>query len=201
MKKSGFEQLALEDGDLWIHERFFSSDQALVYLTALIDEIEWTQPMVRFGARTVPSPRLAAWHGDRDAVYTYSGITNRPSPWNSTLQEIRARLEDAVGSGFNSVLLNYYRSGQDSMGWHRDNERELGPEPLIASISLGENRRFLMRHEKDRTLRWSTELENGSALIMLGKTQTFWRHCLPKSKTRNNPRINLTFRQVFQDMQ
>ncbi len=120
-----------------------------------------------------------------------------PAPWTPALTKVRIQLEKATGSRFNSVLLNYYRSGQDSMGWHRDNERELGPEPLIASVSLGETRRFLMQHVKDKNLRWKIELCHGSALIMMGQRQKLWRHCLPKSKTRYNPRVNLTFRRIF----
>ena len=149
------------------------------------------------GAKTLLSPRLAAWHGDPEAVYTYSGVSNTPSSWTETLQQIRTQLERSVGVQFNSVLLNYYRNGEDSMGWHRDNERELGPEPLIASISLGQTRRFLMQHVKHKHLRWKADLESGSALIMAGQTQKNWRHSLPKSKSRNQPRINLTFRRIY----
>lgn len=162
----------------------------------LILETEWTQPVVRMGARKLLSPRLAAWHGDPEAVYTYSGVANIPSPWTDTLQQVRLRLEQAVGVQFNSVLLNYYRNGQDSMGWHRDNEPELGPEPLIASVSLGQKRRFLMQHVREKQMRWKADLESGSALIMAGETQDCWRHSLPKSKSRTQPRMNLTFRRV-----
>ncbi len=197
LKRTGFVSHELKNGSVWIRRHFIPEEKATRLLIALADEIEWIRPTVRFGKRIIPSPRLAAWHGDEGAVYRYSGIENIPLPWNETLSGIRMSLESATGCRFNSVLLNYYRSGQDSMGWHRDNEPELGSEPLIASISLGEERRFLMQHVKDRNLRWHTDLDNGSLLIMLGQTQQFWRHSIPKSKTRNNPRINLTFRQVY----
>lgn len=184
------------DGCLWTCDHLLPTEQATRLLVALIDETEWVQPEIKFGSRVVASPRLAAWHGDPRAVYTYSGIRNSPAPWTETLQEIRTYLMNAIGIQFNSVLLNYYRDGNDSMGWHRDNERELGEEPVIASISLGEKRRFQMQHVKHKQQRWEVELGHGSALIMAGRTQTFWRHCVPKTKVQKTVRVNLTFRQV-----
>lgn len=197
LRLAGFQECQLKDANLWFCEKFFPDREASKILDTLIESTEWTQPVIRLGAKSIPSPRLAAWFGDEKAIYTYSGVRNSPAPWTPVLQKVRIQLEKAIGSRFNSVLLNYYRSGQDSMGWHRDNERELGPEPLIASVSLGERRRFLMQHVKDKKLRWKIELCHGSALIMMGQTQNLWRHCLPKSKTRNNSRVNLTFRQIF----
>ena len=197
LRCAGFEQHCIESGTLWLNQSFIPPARATSLLQTLIVETQWTQPVVRMGAKTLLSPRLAAWHGDPEAVYTYSGARNIPSCWTETLQQIRTQLERSVGVQFNSVLLNYYRNGEDSMGWHRDNERELGPQPLIASISLGEKRRFLMQHVKDKHLRWKADLESGSALIMAGQTQKYWRHSLPKSKSRNQPRINLTFRRIY----
>ena len=197
LRLSGFQKCQLKDANLWFCKEFLPDRKASEILDTLIESTEWTQPVIQFGAKSVPSPRLAAWYGDEKAVYTYSGLRNVPAPWTPALQKVRFQLEEAIGGRFNSVLLNYYRSGQDSMGWHRDNERELGPEPLIASVSLGERRRFLMQHVKDKNLRWKIELCHGSALVMMGQTQKLWRHCLPKSKIRNNPRVNLTFRRVF----
>lgn len=197
LRSAGFEHCHIENGCLWLHPGFIPFAKAHSLLQTLIVETQWTQPVVRIGAKTLLPPRFTAWHGDPDAVYTYSGVQNIPYPWTQSLQQIRAQLEFALGVRFNSVLLNYYRNGQDSMGWHRDNERELGLEPLIASISLGQTRRFLMQHVKDKSLRWRMDLENGSALIMAGQTQQYWRHSLPKSKSRNQPRINLTFRRIY----
>ena len=194
----GFEHHAIQDGCLWLNDRFISTKPASELQIVLIEETEWIQPVIKMGKRTIESPRLAAWHGDPGAVYTYSGFRNTPAPWTPTLQKIRKNLAHSTGVEFNSVLLNYYRSGSDSMGWHRDNERELGPEPVIASISLGESRRFRMQHIKDKQQRWDAYLDHGSALIMAGSTQQYWRHCLPKSKSCNGNRINLTFRQVQQ---
>ncbi len=194
---AGFEIQDIDDGCMWIHQYFIPAQHATDLFTKLKNETQWKQPLIKMGARTIPSPRLAAWHGDPEAVYRYSGVTNQPSCWTPTLNRIRARLAESTGVQFNSVLLNYYRSGSDSMGWHRDNERELGPRPIIASISLGERRRFRMQHIKNKQRRWESELNHGSALIMAGSTQEFWRHSVPKSKTRNGPRINLTFRVIY----
>ncbi len=196
LQASGFENHAIEDGFLWTRDHLLPTEMASELLRSLIDNTKWIQPIVQFGSRTVPSPRLAAWHGDPGAVYTYSGYRNSPAPWTEALQEVRAVLKIATHFEFNSVLLNYYRDGNDSMGWHRDNEKELGPEPVIASVSLGEARRFRMQHMKNKQQRWETELGHGSTLIMAGKTQKFWRHCVPKSKLCKAARINMTFRQV-----
>ncbi len=153
------------------------------------------QPTIKLGAKVINSPRLSAWHGDPDAVYTYSGLRNLPFPWTETLSQMRNSLENLTGSRFNSVLLNLYRSGSDSMGWHSDNEPELGNQPTIASISLGETRKFLMKHKK-LACRWEKMLTSGSALIMAGETQRYWRHSIPKTKTLQGERINLTFRRI-----
>ncbi len=197
LRLAGFQRYQLKDADLWFREEFLPDREASEILDTLIENTSWTQPVIQLGAKSIPSPRLAAWFGDEEAFYSYSGVRNVPAPWTPVLQKVRIQLEKVAGSQFNSVLLNYYRSGQDSMGWHRDNERELGPEPLIGSVSLGESRRFLMKHVKDKNLRWKIDLRHGSALIMMGQTQNLWRHCLPKSKTRNDPRVNLTFRRIF----
>ncbi len=197
LKSAGFENHALQDASLWLHQSFYATEKSLRLFDVLVDEVDWIQPIVRYGGKSMMSPRLAAWFGDVGAVYRYSGMDNIPTPWTEPLLDIRWHLEKTLGCAFNSVLLNYYRSGRDSMGWHRDNERELGAQPVIASISLGERRRFLMQHAKERKLRWQIDLDNGSALIMFGDTQKFWRHCLPKSTVRNLGRINLTFRRIY----
>ena len=197
LRLAGFKKGQLKDANIWFREEFLPDREASEILDTLIESVVWIQPEIKLGAKSIPSPRLAAWFGDEQAFYTYSGVRNVPAPWTPALQKVRIQLEKVTGSRFNSVLLNYYRSGQDSMGWHRDNERELGSEPLIASVSLGETRRFRMQHVKDKNLRWKIELCHGSALIMMGQTQNLWRHSLPKSKTRNNPRVNLTFRRIF----
>jgi alkylated DNA repair dioxygenase AlkB len=141
-------------------------------------------------------PRLSAWYGDAGAVYTYSGLRLEPLPWTPVLLEIKQATERLSGTRFNSVLLNLYRDGQDSMGWHSDDEPELGPEPVIASVSLGALRRFVFQHKK-RRWRIALDLEPGSVLLMAGATQHHWRHALPKTRRPVAPRINLTFRTIL----
>lgn len=140
----------------------------------------------------MPEPRLSAWYGD--AAYTYSGKTRQPHAWMPILDALRQRIEIACQARFNSVLLNLYRNGQDSMGLHSDDEPELGPEPLIASLSLGAERRFVLRHKTLTDQRHTLTLAHGSLLLMAGRTQHAWKHGLPKAKSVAEPRINLTFR-------
>ncbi len=144
-------------------------------------------------------PRLTAWYGDEGAVYTYSGLKNAPAPWNAPLLELRTLVEDAAGARFNSVLLNRYRSGNDGMGWHADNERELGATPVIASVSLGTPRLFTMRAKSDKKRLLDLRLAHGSLLIMGGASQQRFQHAVPKENRLHGERINLTFRAVLTD--
>jgi alkylated DNA repair dioxygenase AlkB len=130
-------------------------------------------------------------------TYRYSGLTMKPLPWTDTLLQIKERVEHASSYRFNSVLLNFYRDGQDSMGWHRDNEKELGENPVIASVSFGAERKFQFRHYKDQKTIISLVLNHGSLLLMSGATQSCWQHRLPKSSIMQTPRINLTFRNII----
>jgi alkylated DNA repair dioxygenase AlkB len=153
---------------------------------------------IRLAGREVLSPRLVSWHGDPDAYYRYSGRTFKPNPWTRDLQAVRERVNAAVGATFNSVLVNYYRDGEDSMGEHSDDEPELGPEPdniLIASVSLGARRRFLLRHKRIRANHefW---LGDGNLLVMGGTTQRHYKHRVPRTTAQLGPRMNLTFRVV-----
>jgi alkylated DNA repair dioxygenase AlkB len=150
--------------------------------------------------RTVRVPRLVAWHGDPGCRYRYSGQTYEPAPWTPGLAQIRARLVARTGIPWNAVLANYYRDGSDSVGWHADDERELGPtkdDVAIASLSLGATRRFVMRHRASGERR-AFELWDGSLLVMRGRTQAHWRHALPKTAAAVAPRLNLTFRVIRQ---
>lgn len=196
MRQAGFCRSHITDGTLWLKRQFYDAQTATDLLDTLIEETHWEQPIVRMGARKIPSPRLSAWYGERDAIYTYSRMVNIPLPMTSFLEAVRDDLQTAIGIRFNSVLLNYYRDGQDSIGWHRDNEPELGKEPVIASLSLGETRRFRMQHIQCKGMRSSVDLETGSMLVMADKTQQYWSHCVPKSKVRNGARVNLTFRSI-----
>lgn len=161
-------------------------------------EIAWEQHHLRIFGRTLASPRLSCWIGDADAVYTYSRTRFEPRPWTPLLAMLRAPLRDGCGQDFNSVLCNLYRDGRDSMGWHSDDEPELGAEPTIASLSLGATRRFRLRHKRDPSLRLELDLPAGSLLVMSGATQRNYRHDLPRALRVAEPRLNLTFRHIGQ---
>jgi alkylated DNA repair dioxygenase AlkB len=158
----------------------------------LRDEISWEQHEITIFGRTVPMPRLTAWMGD--GAYTYSGVVNEPAPWPAALDRLRDRLSEALGVGFNSCLANLYRDGSDSMGFHSDDEPELGPEPTIASISLGARRRFVLRHRVSRE-RWSWDLGAGDLLVMRDESQRDYSHAVPKTTRAIGLRMNLTFRE------
>lgn len=188
----------LEDGgELLLFEGWLSPAEAARCLSELTIEIPWEQKEIVIMGRRILQPRLVAWMGDREAVYTYSGVTNVPVAWTPRLAELRARVEEAAGVAFNSVLANLYRDEKDSMGMHADNEKELGPDPVIASLSLGAVRRFQLRHAKRKSVAGrDLELGGGTLLIMRGTTQRFWRHGVPKEKGARGARINLTFRSI-----
>lgn len=165
------------------------------YLRKLAKEVAWRQDRINTPRGRVPLPRLTAWQGDPGAVYVYSGICNLPAPWTSSVLALRRMAEVTAAAPFNSVLLNRYRDGSDSMGWHADDEVSLGPEPVIASVSLGAARRFDLRHDATGTVH-SLRLTSGSLLVMRGCTQAEWKHRVPKMAGLDAERINLTFRWV-----
>jgi alkylated DNA repair dioxygenase AlkB len=185
------------DGEACLFSYAFSKEESDHYLIELQRGIAWKQEPIKIFGKEVMQPRLTAWYGDPDKAYRYSGITMKPLQWTDTLLEIKEKAEFISGHKFNSVLLNFYRSGQDSMGWHRDNEKELGTDPVIASVSLGAERKFQFRHYKNQKTVISLELEHGSLLLMSGATQNNWQHRLPKSGIAHKPRINLTFRNII----
>lgn len=154
-------------------------------------EIAWEQKDITMFGRTVPTPRLTAWMGD--VAYTYSGVLNEPNAWPPALSAMRDRLIEELGVGFNSCLANLYRDGADSMGYHSDDEPELGPRPVIASVSLGARRGFTLRHRGTRE-RWSWSLGEGDLLVMEGESQADYAHAVPKTARPIGPRMNLTFR-------
>ena len=164
----------------------------------LYRSLAWREESIVLFGRRMLQPRLLAWYGDSEAVYRYSGVRHVPLPWTGDLAMLRERVEALCGVRFNSVLANLYRDHRDSMGLHADDEAELGERPVIASLSLGEERafRFRYRHGRDReALR--LVLPSGSLLVMAGDTQKNWKHELPKQARPCGPRINLTFREVF----
>jgi alkylated DNA repair dioxygenase AlkB len=177
-------------------EDFIADDRAVM------ERLRTTLPLgsqtIRLAGKEVLSPRLVSWHGDPHAYYRYSGRTFSPNPWTAELLAIKGGVDAAVGVSFNSVLVNYYRDGRDSMGEHADNEPELGPDPeniLIASVSLGSRRRFLLRHVRSRAVHdWA--LGDGNLLVMGGTTQRHFKHRVPRTADAVGPRMNLTFRVV-----
>jgi len=159
--------------------------------------LAWREESITLFGRRMLQPRLIAWYGDADAVYRYSGVRHLPLPWTDELAMLRRCLERLCGSRFNSVLANLYRDHRDSMGLHADDEAELGSRPVIASLSLGEERVFRFRHRHRRDVDAPRlSLPDGSLLVMAGETQQNWKHELPKRTRACGPRINLTFRQV-----
>lgn len=188
-------KLDLPDSDISYFPHFFSSEKASDYFKVLKSETEWQQDTITLYGKTYPQPRLTALYGDNEKHYTYSGITMFPKPFSSTLLEIKSKIEVVSETKYNIVLLNLYRHGNDSIGWHSDDEKELGKNPNIASVSFGAERMFHLKHNKEK-ISFKIKLENGSLLLMKGATQHFWKHQIPKSKKINQLRINLTFRRI-----
>ena len=171
------------------------SAEALAKLT--FTHINWQQDQINMFGKIVPLPRLTAWYGDPSKAYTYSGITSHPNQWNEGLRYIKQAVEALAQESFNSVLLNWYRNGADHMGWHADDEKELGKNPTIASVSFGEPRDFILRSKDDPSKKITIPLEHGTVLIMRGALQHFWQHSVPKRTRLENSRFNLTFRHIF----
>lgn len=190
------EELDLDGADVVIHRHFFGAEEADSYFKTLHDDVGWGREETLMFGRRQQIPRLTAWFGDRLKDYTYSGITMTPNPWTDLLAEIRDRTGALAGTHFNSVLLNLYRDGRDGVAWHADDEPELGPEPIIGSVSLGATRRFHLRPRDRSSETVSVDLEHGDVLVMRGPTQHSWQHQVPKTAKAVGPRINLTFRQV-----
>ena len=159
--------------------------------------IRWQHDSVSMFGKAHPLPRLSAWYGDNNRPYTYSGITLQPKPWNTVLLKLRAALVPICKREFNSVLLNWYRSGDDHISWHTDAEPELGQNPLIASVNFGASRRFLLRRREDHSIKLEIPLHHGSVLVMAGALQHHWQHCVPKQKKVKESRVNLTFRTIY----
>ena len=190
-------QFSVTDAELILYSSCFSEAESDVIFQNLLTEINWRQDRIKFYGKDINIPRLTAWYGDSGKSYTYSNITMNPIPWTPILLTIKKRVEEIAKISFNSVLINLYRDGKDSMGWHSDDEPELGKDPIIASVSFGGVRKFRLRHRFNKTLaKVELNLTHGSLLMMQGKTQEFWQHQIPKTAKLVMPRINLTFRVI-----
>ena len=189
-------RLDLPGADLRLWPQWLPREQADELLQSLLRDLPWEVHRIRLFGREVDSPRLSCWVGDDDAVYRYSGTRFQPRAWTPALAQLRDCLQLQTGVRFNSVLANLYRDGRDAMGWHSDDEPELGLQPAIASVSLGGERRFALKHRREPVHRIALALPHGSLLLMAGDTQRNYRHALPRTARPVGPRINLTFRWI-----
>jgi alkylated DNA repair dioxygenase AlkB len=189
-------ELELPDGAARYWPAALEPGEATRAFEALRERIDWQAEEILMFGRRVLVPRLVAWHGDPEARYSYSGTAHEPKPWTTELARLRDLAARLTGARYNAVLLNLYRDGRDGMGWHADDEPELGTDPVIASVSLGATRRFCLRHRRRKPLRLDLPLAHGSLLCMSGATQHHWVHALPKTATVVGERINLTFRWI-----
>ena len=193
-----FEPLFAPDADLSVLHGLSSPLSYPEMLQRLTVESEWRQESVRIYGKVMPQPRLVAWYGDSGQVYKYSGIRLVALPWTKLLSELRETIERITTAEFNSVFMNLYRDHNDAMGFHSDDEKELGPDPTIASVSFGATRAFIMKHKtRDDLSSLRIPLESGSVLLMRGKTQRFWKHGILKERRPCGPRVNLTFRRIL----
>ncbi len=193
---AAWQRLDLAGANIRYCRAFLDARDRHCYFTEVLETTPLTQDEIVMFGRKLFVPRLASWHGESDTGYTYSNIALEPRPWTPALSALKARVECSLETRFNSVLVNLYRDGRDSVAWHADDEPELGPAPFIASLSLGATRRFQLRNQADATLKHALDLHDGSLLTMAGATQHEWMHQIPKTKREVGPRLNLTFRTV-----
>jgi alkylated DNA repair dioxygenase AlkB len=188
--------LHLQDAEIIYFPHFFDKKEADAIFTQLVKDIPWQQDDIQVFGKIHPQPRLTALFGNKGKPYSYSNIKMQPYPWTLFLQKIKSYVESVSDTNFTTVLLNQYRDGKDSNGWHADNEKELGSNPVIASVSFGAERIFQLKHNSISGLKQNIILEHGSLLLMKGTTQHFWKHQIPKTSKPIGPRINLTFRVI-----
>jgi alkylated DNA repair dioxygenase AlkB len=185
-----------DGADVQFVPQYISPEEADALFAALESMPGWRQDQIRIYGKSHPLPRLHRWFADSNQPYRWSGIDMRPEPFPSSLSSVLLRLENESGVKFNTALANLYRSGMDGVSWHSDDEPDLGPHPVIASLSLGATRRFILRKKQDRSAIISFDLTHGSLLWMRGRTQELWEHSIPKIKRTVGTRINLTFRVI-----
>ncbi len=192
-----FQTLDLPDAEVSLYPAFFSASKADRLFLELRDTTAWRQETFKLYGKAIDFPRLTAWYGEEGTSYIYSGIKNVPLPWTPAILEVKRAVEPPSDVAFNSVLLNRYRTGKDSVAWHADDEPEFGEQPVIASVSFGGTRTFRLKHKKRKDLNASIELTHGSLLLMRGGTQANWLHQIPKTAKPVEERLNLTFRAVI----
>jgi alkylated DNA repair dioxygenase AlkB len=191
------ENLSFPENLLVYYPGFIGGESGMDLMHQLIREVPWRQQVIQMYGKEVVTPRLTAWYGDAAKSFRFSGTRFDPVPWTSELYDLKEKIQHTTGLSFNSVLLNYYRDGNDSVAWHSDNEKELGINPHIASLSIGQARQFEFRHKNEHSRKYALSLENGSLLIMKGDLQHLWEHRIPKSRLPARERINLTFRSIL----
>ena len=201
MSRSLFEtskiiKLQLQDAEIEYHPQFFDSEEANALFDKIYENTQWIEEDIRVYGKIYKQPRLTAFFANNQKRYGYSNISMTPQPFSPILNAVKTKVEAATQTQFSSCLLNLYRDGQDSNGWHADDEKELGINPVIASVSLGAERLFHLKHKKIKTLKHKLNLQNGSLLLMKGETQHHWLHQIPKTKKPLGKRINLTFRLI-----
>jgi alkylated DNA repair dioxygenase AlkB len=189
--------LNLPDAEFIYYPNFFSKEKADLFLETLSKEIAWQQDDITIFGKKIAQPRLTALYGNDGKSYGYSNIVMQPHPFNSVLTFIKEEIEATTNEYFTTALLNLYRNERDSNGWHADNEKELGRDPVIASVSFGEARMFQIKHNSKKGIKQSLLLEHGSLLVMKNGTQIHYKHQIPKATQPKNPRINLTFRKIL----
>ena len=184
------------DGEAYLYTNFLKEERPYHFFNQLLDTTDWKQEGMKMYGKHIEFPRLTAWYGDEGKVYKYSGLVNVPIPFTGLLLEMKQAIESKTGFEFNAALLNLYRSEKDSMGWHSDDEAELGINPVIASLSFGETRNFQFKHKTVSKTTQTIQLSNNSLLLMKGTTQHNWLHQIPKSSKPAKARINITFRKI-----
>ncbi|MDX1536715.1 alpha-ketoglutarate-dependent dioxygenase AlkB family protein [Arsukibacterium sp.] len=193
--KADPQHFLLPDAAITLWPAWLSASETMLLQTKLTAELNWRQEQIRIYGKTVKIPRRQVWMGEPHCSYQYSGVRFAPEPWHPALQPLAVKISELAGCPFNCVLLNLYANGQDHMGWHADNEPELGETPVIASLSLGATRRFDLKHRTSGH-QLQLQLENGSLLTMAGQCQQYWQHRLPKQSRVAAARLNLTFRYI-----
>ncbi|RSK39217.1 alpha-ketoglutarate-dependent dioxygenase AlkB family protein [Mangrovimonas spongiae] len=187
---------SLPDAELIYYPNFLEQTKANIYFKTLLKETLWQQDDITVFGKTYKQPRLTALYAENNKPYSYSNINMHPKKFTNTLLSLKSKIEDVCNHNFSTVLLNLYRDGNDSNGWHADNEKELGKHPTIASLSLGASRVFKFKHKTLKKENHKLLLQHGSLLIMKGAMQEFWVHQIPKTKQHVGKRINLTFRYI-----